>query len=194
MRNICHAVAFTASAVPNKNFKIKQRIVLIRFCFQAIVYFVFLCLSLSFGNLLKFANGKTHCTELTECVFETFALNTRSQIVQWYSLIVVHKPLALYSNRILQMNSTWQNLCKSLFLSTSSRTRCALQELCVYCFSAFNYWFWQTQERARSRFDSARFCFSLNVTHCYFQISSVCQSAPFRSRRIIFAQTNWTQN
>lgn len=119
---------------------------------------------------------------------------SRSQIVQWYSLIVVHKPLALYSNRILQMNSTWQNLCKSLFLSTSSRTRCASQELCVYCFSAFNYWFWQTQERARSRFDSARFCFSLNVTHCYFQISSVCQSAPFRSRRIIFAQTNWTQN
>lgn len=119
---------------------------------------------------------------------------SRSQIVQWYSLIVVHKPLALYSNRILQMNSTWQNLCKSLFLSTSSRTRCALQELCVYCFSAFNYWFWQTQERARLRFDSARFCFSFNVTHCYFQISSVCQSAPFRSRRIIFAQTNWTQN
>lgn len=89
MRNICHAVAFTASAVPNKNFKIKQRIVLIRFCFQAIVYFVFLSLSLSLGNLLKFANGKTHCTELTECVFETFALNTRFLALRLCSDIVL---------------------------------------------------------------------------------------------------------
>lgn len=46
-------------------------------------------LSLSFGNLLKFANGKTHCTELTECVFETFALNTRSLALRLCSDIVL---------------------------------------------------------------------------------------------------------
>lgn len=83
-------------------------------------------------------------------------------------------------------------LCKSLPLLyttiNSNHCNCVCIYVCVVFyvsefsfFSAFGYWFWQRLTRlcGYSICIDAAFCFSLNVTHCCFQISFVCQSAQF---------------